>query len=50
MALAPLKGPGAALHLAEAADGAEDDRVDGQFGQVQVGWHPAVQVSPDPVF
>lgn len=51
MAVAPLKSPGAALHLAEAADGVEDDGgpVDGQLGQVQVGCLLAVQVSPDPV-
>lgn len=51
VAVASLKGPGAALHLAEAADGVEDDGgpVDAQLRQVQVGGHLAVQVSPDPV-
>lgn len=51
VAVAPLKGPGAALHLTQTADGVEDDGgpVDGQLGQVQVGGHLAVQVSPDPV-
>lgn len=34
VAVAPLKGPGAPLHLAEAANGVEDDSgpVDGQLG------------------
>jgi len=51
VAQAPLEGPGAALHLAQAADGAEDDRgpVQGQLGQVQVGGHLAVQIGPDAV-
>lgn len=51
MAMAPLEGPGAALHLTQAADGVEDDGgpVDGELGQVQVGSHLAVQVSSDPV-
>lgn len=51
MAVAPLKGPGAALHLTQTADGVEDDcgPVDGQLGQVQVGGHLAVQIGSDPV-
>lgn len=38
MAVAPLKGPGPALHLTQAADGVQDDRgpVDGHLGEVQV--------------
>lgn len=44
LAVAPLEGPGAALHLAQAADGVEDDGgpVDGQLGQVQVCRHFSV--------
>lgn len=51
MAVAPLKGPGAALHLTQAADRVEDDGgpVDGQLGQVEVGGHLAVQIGSDPV-
>lgn len=51
VAVAPLEGPGAALHLAQAADGVEDDRgsVDGQLRKVQVGSYLAVQAGPNPV-
>lgn len=51
MAVAPLEGPGAALHLAEAAYRAEDysGAVDGQLGQIQVRCHLAVLISSDPV-
>lgn len=51
VAVAPLEGPGAALHLTQTADGVEDDGgpVDGQLGQVQVGGHLAVQIGSDPV-
>lgn len=51
VAVAPLKGPGAALHLTQTADGVEDDGgpVDGQLGQVQIGSHLAVQIGSDPV-
>lgn len=51
VAVAPLEGPGAALHLTQAADGVEDDggAVDGQLGQVQVCRHFSVQVGSNPV-
>lgn len=51
VAVAPLEGPGAALHLAQAADGVEDDRgpVDGHLGVLRVGGHLSVQAGPDPV-
>ena len=51
VAVAPLEGPGAALHLTQAADGVEDDGgpVDGELGQVQVGGLLAVRIGADPV-
>lgn len=49
MALAPLEGPGAALHLTQAADGVEDDRGPGHLGTVQAGVYLSVQAGPDPV-
>ena len=49
--MAPLEGPGTALHLAQTADGVEDDggAVDGQLGQVQVGGCFTLLVGSDPV-
>lgn len=51
MAVAPLEGPSAALHLTQAADGVEDDGgpVDGELGKVQVGGLLAVRIGADPV-
>lgn len=42
-AVGPAEGPAAAVHLAQAADGVEDDggTLDGQAGNIQVGLHLA---------
>lgn len=51
VAVAPPEGPAAAFHLAQAADGIEDDGgpVDRQLRQVQVGGRFAIHVGSDAV-
>lgn len=51
VAAAPPEGPGAAPHLAQAADGVEDDggAVDGQLGQIHTRRRLALRFGSDPV-
>lgn len=49
--MTPLEGPAAAPHLAQAADGVEDDGgpIEGQLGPMQVVGRLAVQVGSNSV-